>query len=568
MKFLKTLSLLFLAALVMPVLSAKAQERPIDFVDPRIGASGDESNCAIGPQLPYGSINPGPQTPNANQNGYNPNQPIRGFGQLHVSGIGWGKYGQIFVSPQVGLAVGEAEHDSPKADELVRPNQYGVTLSRYNIRTEIAPAMHAAIYRFTFPKTNDGSILIDITHNIPLDIVPFVGGKVSEGHVSIDTARRQISGYGQYAGGFGAGAYKVYFCAVFSTQPAGYGTWINGKISSAKDEESLKQVNDRVGAFFKFHTQPGVPLLMKIAVSFKSVEQAKHWLESEISGWDFDAVSTAAEAAWANALEKIRVEGGDTTSRKIFYTSLYHTMLMPHNRTGDLPGFADTAQIWDDQYAVWDTWRTLFPLMTLIQPDMVRGNIRSFIERLKKNGMVKDAFIGGVDMVEEQGGNNVDNIIADANVKGLSGVRWEDAYAVVKHNSESDRIGWQGFGNSGIVDSAMASYRVRGWIPAGGMSCSKTLEYAYNDFCAAEIAHSLNYRGDFIKYLTRSKQWINLWNPDVVSDGFKGFIAPREANGSGFPSIRNITGDRGRNISMREVHGHIRTLFRTNSLPW
>ena len=90
---------------------------------------------------------------------------------------GWGKYGQIFVSPQVGLVVGEAEHDSPKADELVRPNQYGVTLSRYNIRTEIAPAMHAAIYRFTFPKTNDGSILIDITHNIPLDIVPFVGEK-------------------------------------------------------------------------------------------------------------------------------------------------------------------------------------------------------------------------------------------------------------------------------------------------------------------------------------------------------------------------------------------------------
>ena len=224
---------------------------------------------------------------------------------------------------------------------------------------------------------------------------------------------------------------------------------------------------------------------MKIAVSFKGVEQAKRWLESEISGWDFDAVSTAAEVAWANALEKIRVEGGDTTARKIFYTALYHTMLMPHNRTGDFPGFADTAQVWDDQYAVWDTWRTLFPLMTLIQPDMVRGNIRSFIERLKKNGMVKDAFIGGVDMVEEQGGNNVDNIIADASVKGLSGVRWEDAYAVVKHNSESDRIGWQGFGNSGIVDSAMASYRIRGWIPAGVMSCSKTLEYAYNDFCAA-----------------------------------------------------------------------------------
>ncbi len=531
MRLFNTLSLLFLAALAVPVLLVEAQERPIDFVDPRIGASGDESNCAIGPQLPFGSINPGPQTPNANQNGYNPTQPIRGFGQLHVSGIGWGKYGQIFVSPQVGLAVGEAEHDSPKADELVRPNQYGVTLSRYDIRAELAPTMHAAIYRFNFPQTDDASILIDITHNIPLDIVPFVGGEVFEGRIKIDTANRQISGYGRYAGGFGAGAYNVYFCALFSCAPSTFGTWINGKISSVSNEESLKKVNDRVGAFFKFHTSTGIPVSMKIAVSFKSVEQAKRWLGNEIPGWDFERVSSAAETAWSNMLEKIQVDGGDTNARKIFYTALYHTMLMPHNRTGDLPGFADTAQLWDDQYAVWDTWRTMYPLMTLIRPDMVRDNIMSFIERLRKNGMVKDSFIGGVDMVEEQGGNDVDNIIADACVKGVGGVSWDEAYAVMKHNADSDRIGWQGFGHSDIVDSAMASYKSRGWIPAGVMSCSKTLEYAYNDFCAAEVALSLNHREDFEKYLTRSEQWSNLWDPDAVSDGFKGFVVPREANG-------------------------------------
>jgi len=526
---------IFLVSLTTIVFSAKAQDRTIDFVDPRIGASGDDSNCEIGPQLPFGSINPGPQTPNSNQNGYNPNQPIRGFGQLHVSGIGWGKYGQVFVSPQIGLAVGETEHDSPKSSELVRPNRYGVTLTRYNVRAEIAPAHHAAIYRFTFPETNDGNILIDITHNIPLDIVPYVGGKVSEGQVRIDTASRQISGYGRYAGGFGAGAYNVYFCAAFNSDPAGFGTWINGKISFANKGESLRQVNDRVGAFFKFHARAGVPVFMKIAVSFKSIEQAQHWIENEIPGWDFEKICEAAETAWSNALGKIQIEGGDATARTKFYTALYHTMLMPRNRTGDLPGFADTAEVWDDQYAVWDTWRTLYPLMTFIQPDMVRGNIRSFIERLKKNGMVKDAFIGGVDMIEEQGGNNVDNIIADACVKGVGGIQWNDAYAVVKHNAEHDRIGFQGFGNSGVVDSTMASYIVRGWIPAGVMSCSKTLEYAYNDFCAAEIARSLNHQEDFVNYLTRSKQWISLWNPDAASDGFKGFVAPKKSNGEWVP---------------------------------
>lgn len=99
MKIFTTLLLLFLAVLAALVLPASAQERPVDFVDPRIGASGDDSNCEIGPQLPFGSINPGPQTPNSNQNGYNPTQPIRGFGQLHVSGIGWGKYRPDFCLP-------------------------------------------------------------------------------------------------------------------------------------------------------------------------------------------------------------------------------------------------------------------------------------------------------------------------------------------------------------------------------------------------------------------------------------------------------------------------------------
>ncbi|HTY12244.1 MAG TPA: GH92 family glycosyl hydrolase [Bacteroidota bacterium] len=535
MRFLRTPFFLLVSVLWLLPLSAGAQENPVDYVDPRIGASGDDSNCNIGPQLPFGSINPAPETPNSNQNGYNPAQPIRGFGQLHVSGIGWTKYGEVFVSPQVGLAVGELEHDSPKADEVVCPYRYGVTLTRYAVRAEVAPAMHSAIYRFTFPETDAASVIIDATHNIPMDIVPYVGGKVSYAFVSVDSARHRISGGGRYEGGFGAAAYNVYFSAEFTAASAGCGTWLNGKISSSKTAEFLMQANDRVGGYFEFHTAANVPVQMKIAVSLKSVDQAAYWLEHEIPGWNFDEVSRAAETAWNRALGKIRVGGGDSTAKKLFYTALYHSMLMPHNRTGDIPGFADTVQAWDDQYAVWDTWRTMFPLMLLIQPDMVRGNIRSFVARLKKNGMVKDSFIGGVDMIEEQGGNDVDNIIADARVKKLDGVLWDDAYAVMKHNADFDRLGFQGFGNAGIVDSVMASYKVRGWIPAGNMSCSKTLEYAYNDFCAAEVALSLNRKEDFEKYLGRSKRWTNLWNPEAVSDGFKGFITPKDANDAWVP---------------------------------
>ena len=152
--------------------------------------------------------------------------------------------------------------------------------------------------------------------------------------------------------------------------------------------------------------------------------------------------------------------------------------------------------------------------------------------------------------------------------KESSGIPWDEAYTVIKHNADNDRLGWQGFGHSEVVDSAMASYKSRGWIPAGGMSCSKSLEYSYNDFCAAEIAHALNYHEDHQKYLTRSKEWINLWNPDAISDGFKGFVVPRSPMAGGLSSIRSITGNRGKNISTKGVHGRIRILSRTSLQPW
>jgi predicted alpha-1,2-mannosidase len=531
-KTARRLSHAAILALAVVLRPAKGQEGLVDFVDPRIGVSIEKGECAIGPQLPNGSINPGPQSPNPTQSGYSLDQPIRGFGQLHVSGTGEGKYGQIFVSPQVGLEVGETGHDSSKAGEVARADYYGVTLGRYAIRTEVTPARHAALYRFTFPATGDGHILIDITHNIPLDFFPWENGAVSGGSVAVDPGARRVTGHGRYTGGFGGNSYyDVYFCAVFDRAPDGFGTWLNGAVAPRKSAEALARPNDRVGAFLGFRFPAGGPVLMKIAVSLKNADQAERWLDEEIPGWDFDGLRRTAAADWNARLEKIRVEGGDAEQKRLFYTALYHAMLMPRDRTGDLPGFPANAEVWDDLYTVWDTWRTLFPLMELVEPDMVRGNIASFSERLKKSGTLKDAFTAGHDMIEEQGGNDIDNIIADACVKGLPGVNWNDAYAVVKHDADHERIGWQGWGHSDVTDPAMAAYKRRGWIPAGVLSCSKTLEYAYNDFCAAEIARKLNHKEDFQRYLVRSRQWATLWNPLAGSDGFKGFIAPREAAG-------------------------------------
>jgi predicted alpha-1,2-mannosidase len=115
-------------------------------------------------------------------------------------------------------------------------------------------------------------------------------------------------------------------------------------------------------------------------------------------------------------------------------------------------------------------------------------------------------------------------------VKGLAGINWKDAYAILKHDADFERKGYEGsYGDTATVDSV---YCKTGWIPAGIMSCSKTLEYAYNDYCAAEMAKSLGTMADYRNYLDRSSEWENLWDSSLTSDGFNGFIAPREANGT------------------------------------
>ncbi|HXX62309.1 MAG TPA: GH92 family glycosyl hydrolase [Bacteroidota bacterium] len=509
---------------------------PADYVDPRIGVLDEGSNCVIGPQLPSGSINPSPQTPSGSHDGYSPTEPIRGFGQLHVSGTGWGKYGQVFISPQLGVAVEERGHDSPKADERAAAYEYSVTLTRYHTRVEVTPARHSAIYRLTFPTSDSASVLIDLTHNIPMDIAPEVGGRVSAGEISIDSSREwTIRGSGTYRGGFGQGDYQVFFCAVFDTKPSSFGTWSNGRINDRTSEARIMNLNDRIGAFLTFTTTQDKPVEMKIAVSLKSTARAAEWLTTEIPRWDYTAVRGQAKASWNKELRKIEVEGGSDTLKTLFYTALYHAMLMPRDRTSDIIGYPDGMPLWDDQYAVWDTWRTVFPLMTLLNPQMVAGNVNSFIARYGVNGKVKDSFIAGIDMDEEQGGNDIDNIIADAFVKGVPGIDWNAAYRLIKHDAQSQRKGWEGGPDSIRSDIPTGAYRTQGWISANIMSCSKTLEYAYNDFCASQMAARLDTPGVAARYAHRSGLWTSLWNPDATSDGYKGFIVPRSPDGQFVP---------------------------------
>ena len=363
-----------------------------------------------------------------------------------------------------------------------------------------------------------------------MDIKTIIGGKVYEGNVKFDNKNKTtLVGYGKYEGGFGEGPYTVYFAAEFSKAPVGIGTWINGKITFNSTEEIIKNQNDRVGAYLNFNTTENEIIYLKISVSYKSTDQAKQWLNSEIPDWNYEKVKADARTTWNKTFGKIEVEGATEKDKRLFYTAFYHANIMPANRTNDTNVFGKDIPVWDNHFAVWDIWRTMYPLQILVNPDMVSSTINSFIARYKRNAKVKDAFVNGNDMTMEQGGNNVDNIIADGYVKGINSVDWNEAYEILKFHADKERIGsfaWE------KKDSNQLLYKQLGWIPSGTMSSSMSLEYSYNDYCAYLVAKGLGNTEDAAKYLHRSVLWTNLWDEKAASDGFIGWIGARNLDGT------------------------------------
>ena len=478
-------------------------------------------NIAPGPCLPHGSAHPGPNTDRGRSNGYDPTRPIRGFAQIHVSGTGSsGKYGNFLLVPQIGLAVGEEAHDSPKADEIATPAYYAVTLTRYGTRVELTATHCCALYRITFPESREACLAFDLGHNIPGDVTRREGWPVA-GSVAWEAAGRRLAGSGRYHGGWGPVEYQAHGVAEISAVPESFGTWTNGVAGGERACASGRE-KDRVGAWWRKPTRAGEQVLVKFGVSVRDQVSAAAHLARELPGWDFDAVRAAAEAQWRKALGAISISGADPAQERYFHTALRNAMLMPRDRSMEHPVAGSTAPYWDEFYCSWDIFRTVMPLMTLVKPDMVRGCLASFVDRLDRGGLVTDAFINGQDMIGGMGGEMVDVIIADAVAKEVPGVDVAAVYRVLRHHAEHGRC---------------AAYREgdRGWIPCdAGVRCasSVSIEMNYTDWCAAQVAARLGLEADAERYRERSRQWRHLFNPNLECAGFRGFISARQSDGA------------------------------------
>lgn len=502
------------------------------YVDPRIGSEG-LGRVFIGPSCPYGMVKPSPDcTPSPNSGWLPMPERVDGFAQVHVSGTGGGpKYGNVLVTP-FGNGMDRVNHYDYREYETIRLGYYDTQFKQNGIRTEITTANRASFYRFTYPEDSLKSLAVDAGFFLGENPVPdareaqqFVGSEIQV------LSDHEVAGYTRIRGGWNNGkAYTVYFYAETDRPFVQSLTWKGNRITEAQSQYDSAE---KTGALLRFAKNDKV-VQLKVGISFLSMQKAKINAHSEIPHWSFEKVHQDLLGQWEQLLQKIEINPSTPLAKKrMFYTGLYHTMLMPVDRTGENPLWSDPEPYYDDFYAIWDTYRSSSPLITLIDPKREADIVRSLVNIYKRDGYMPDARSGNSNG-RTQGGSNAEIVIADAFVKGLKGIDYELALeAMLKDATVPPGGNEEAEGRGGLIP-----YLELGYIPHGiDRAGNRTVEYSYCDYAIALVAKGLGKEDLYQRYLKQSESWKNLWRGDYEHEGAKGFIMPRDKEGNWLDSI-------------------------------
>jgi len=532
---------MLLAGIVLTLKGQPPTEQLTPFVDPFIGTEG-AGNVFPGASLPFGMVKLGPDCADKSSNsGYVPGAVIHGFSHVHVSGTGGGpKYGNILVMPFTGPFQPEKIQSQP-ANEQASPGYFAVDLTDYHIKAEMTVSGRVGFHRYTFDDGKERGILIDAgsmlgEHHCCGEAQQLIGSEIN---IVSDTL---IQGYTRVRGGWNKGGeYTVFFSAVFDTPAKSYGTW-KGNVASP-EKASEYDSSEKTGAWFFFGNGSKKAIQVKVGISFISSGKALANLKQEVPGWDFEKVHQDAAQTWNKVLNTIHVEGASDDMKKVFYTAMYHAMLMPVDRTGENPKWHSDEPYYDDFYAIWDTFRATNPLLTLIQPDRERDIVRSLIDIYRYEGYMPDSRSGN-QTGRTQGGSNCDMVVADAFLKGLKGIDYQTGYEAMVNDAEIPPGGnQQTDGRGGINEYIKLNYVPAEYEPKGksptlhtpklyDRAGTRTVEYSANDWAIAQVAKGLGKEADYEKYRKRASNWANLWRSQVTDSGVSGFIWPRRRDGS------------------------------------
>jgi predicted alpha-1,2-mannosidase len=481
------------------------------------------------------------------QNPYNYKDSILiGFIGTHQPAIWMGDYGFVSLLPSSGDVKISAKERALKfshSDEKASPYFYSVETQDRNgetIKTEMASTVRCAIFNITFPAGRDNHVFVEASRKITDE-------KEFEGFIEILPESNEIIGYNSdrysYMLGPDIPNLKGYFVMQFSKSFFRKGTWEKNQLGEGK----TKQIGDHIGGYVYFDTTKDELLQVKVATSFISIEQARQNLKNEIPSWNFKKVVSENHAEWKTYFDRVTVEGGNEDQKTIFYTALYRTLQYPRifSEYGKYySAFDDSIHegVSYNDYSLWDTFRAQHPWLTLVAPEHVNPMIRSLLQMYDEGGWMPkwpNPTYSNI-MI----GTHADAVVADAFVKNFRDYNLDKAYAAVYKNAmtppdNDSTMRWADREVTKFYEGrgGLTWYKEKGFVPADktNESVSRTLEFAYDDFCVAQIAKGLGKTDDYNFFMKRSQNYKNVYNPE-----------------SGFMSARNYDG-----VFLDEVNSHI-----------
>jgi len=478
---------------------------PVDLVNPFIGTGGHGHNFP-GPTAPFGMVQLSPDTRLDGWDGcsgyHYTDSVVYGFSHTHLSGTGCSDYGDILLMPttgevkfdngfKTGVGHGYSSRFSKKT-EKASPGYYSVMLSDYNVKVELTATTRAGFHKYTFPASNQSNIIVDLLHR----------DEVLDSKLKI-VSNTEIEGFRRSRAW--AEDQHVYFVARFSKPFDKAAIALNEKIADGAKEMSGKDVK----ASFTFTSAKNEVIYVKVGISGVSIEGARRNLDAEITGWDFDQTVKDTRALWNKELSKIEVEGGTKSQMATFYTALYHTMIQPNvymdvdgqYRGRDLKVHKAENFTNYTVFSLWDTYRACHPLYTLIQQKRTNDFINTFLTQYDQGGLLPVWELSGNETNCMIGYHSVP-VIVDAYMKGIRGFDAQKALEAMKASADQDHFG-------------LSSYKKLGYIPADkeAEDVSKTLEYAYDDWCIAQMAKDLGNTPDYERFIKRAQYYKNVFDP-------------------------------------------------------
>ncbi len=485
-----------------------AQKQPqsnlTQYVNTFIGTGG-HGHTYPGATVPFGMIQLSPDTRLTGWDGcsgyHYSDDIIYGFSHTHLSGTGVSDLGDILFMPTTGeIRINNGADGNPgyrsrfsKEKENASPGFYQCYLEDYNIEVKLAAGRRVGIHEYRFDKsTTVGNLIIDLAHRdkvLDAGFEVLSDTEVQGYRISQEWAREQ----------------HVYFYAKFSkpmlnTQPA-------------SDEKKLVHA-------LEFGLKNDPVLTVQIGISAVSMEGARRNLEAELNDFDIEKLKARSTATWEKALSKIQVFSEDETKKEIFYSALYHTMIVPNlyqdadrqYRGMDLNIHQTTDHDHYTIFSLWDTYRAAHPLYTIIEQERTNNFIRTFLDQYDK-GSILPIWELNSNYTSCMIGYHAIPVIADAYQKGIRDYNVAKALKAMQHSAMQDHLGLHSYKKSGYIFSEEESESV-----------SKTLEYAYDDWCIATMAKSMGKDAVYKNYLKRSQYWKNIFDPTT------GFMRAKKNN--------------------------------------